>query len=239
MNEFEPKDNSNSYDKWNEVEAMANNYNKFVTIDNKERAERNQQTMESIVNNKKASGLFRKIASSVAITLMLTATGGIMGITAGNVVAEQAKAEQLDKVTHNITAFIDDNGENKPWKIYTQPIGDDGAIHNEKKIYHDNIHCDTDDKTVLSEQLEATLPELELEKSKGIAVEWMKGDSVYTAYDVDCDGSWNIVTRTDVNTAWDQGPYFIKDDKSGEDIPSSWSTMTGVEQYIAEKAESE
>ena len=199
MSEFDPRRNANNNnDAWNEVEAMARNYNKTP----EKRAELNKRTMESIAKNKHASKVFKKLASGALL-----------------------KEEQLNTVTNSITTFIDENSENKPYKIYTQPIDNDGVIHSEKTLYHDDVNKDK-----FSEQLE----ELDLARSKGVAVEWMNEDNVYTAYDVDCDGSWNIVTCTNVNDAWEQGPYFMADDKTGEEIPESWSTMTGVEQYFAE-----
>ena len=232
MSEFDPRRSidNNRNDAWSEVEAMARRYDKPATAENRERAELNRRTMEAIARNKRASRTFKKVASGALISVMLFATGVAMGITVGNVVAEQAKAEKLGKVKDTITTFIDDNGENKPYKIYTQPRDNDGVIRTEKTLYHDNIN-----KEAFSEQLE----ELELEKSKGIAVEWMNEDNVYTAYDVDCDGSWNIVTCTNVNDAWEQGPYFVTDDKTGEETPESWSTMTGVEQYFADNSTTE
>lgn len=228
MSEFDPgrNANNNNNDAWNEVEAMARNYNKTP----EKRAELNKRTMESIAKNKHASKVFKKLASGVLSLMILSGAGVGMGIAAGNVVAEQIKEEQLNTVTNSITTFIDENSENKPYKIYTQPIDNDGAIHSEKTLYHDDVNKDK-----FSEQLE----ELDLARSKGVAVEWMNEDNVYTAYDVDCDGSWNIVTCTNVNDAWEQGPYFMADDKTGEEIPESWSTMTGVEQYFAENNSAE
>ena len=230
MSEFDPRRsiNNNSDNAWNKVEAMARGYNKSVPTENRERAELNRRTIEAISNSKRASKTFKKLASGALISVMLFATGLTMGITAGNVVVEQAKAEQLDKVTNNITAFIDDDGENKPWKICTQPIDKDGVINYEKTIYHDN--CNIDDKEAFREQLGT----LELERSEGVTVEWMSEDNkyVYRATDKGGDGNTNIIERVNVDATWDSS-YYMADDKTGEEIPWSWSTMSGVEQYFA------
>lgn len=233
MNELEPHERKDYNNAWNEVEAMAEDYNKANAIENKERAELNHKTMENIQKNKRASKTFRKIASGALAAIMITTAGITMGIAAGNAITKQEQAKQLNKVTHSITTFIEDNGEERPWKISTQPA-EDGVMLYEKRIYHDDINCDINDKATLSKQLETALPELELEKSNGISIEWMNGDYVYRADDVNCDGSWNIITRTEIDT-YGQGPYFLADD---EEIPESWSTMGGVEQYFAENIES-